>query len=127
MSFDVTDEEIQKHLLPALLDADFVPSRWVIDVHPSGHPTGITLHLRSGAGEEVVMEFEAPRLTDFGPFQLPRDAEAGRVFVVDISHRGWEGCTIAVGSLEEERPTYFWASSVTHVSRVRAVAEGGGP
>lgn len=115
MNESLTQEEIRRHQHPLLPDpSEYRVLRYVVEVDPDRQAvTCIVLTLRAISGELRHLRFLAPRLPEFGPFQIPLGLLTGPVYVVDTSFRGWENqVRIEVGSLVEDKPTFFYAERV---------------
>lgn len=115
MNPSLTLEEIRAHQHPLLPNpSDFRVVRYEVDVDPeAGTVASLVLTLRSESGEERRLRFVQPSIPQLGPVQIPLGLFAGSVYVVETGFRGWESrARIEVGSLAEDRPTFFYAERV---------------
>ena len=83
-----------------------------------GYETGLAeflvLGLRSSSGQVKRLRFSNPRMSEFGPLQIP---ESTALYVADLSNLGWSPeMSVEVGVWEGDRPVLFWAASVEEVA-----------
>ena len=119
MKQSLTHEEILTHQHPMLpVQGGYKIVRYEVDIDPDLQTvTTIVLTLRSSNGEVRRLRFQDPAVPEFGPFQIPIGPEAGPVYIVDTSFRGWESrVRIEVGSLAEDQTTFLYAQRVDNES-----------
>ncbi|MFT5028694.1 MAG: hypothetical protein ACI9VS_001123 [Candidatus Binatia bacterium] len=115
MTQSLTHDELRAHqhsLLPNPLDYRVI--RYEVDVDPASQATTrIVITLQSEAGEIKRLSFHGTSIPQFSEFQIPCGLFNGSVYVVDTGFRGWEDrARIEVGSLSEDKPTFFYAEGV---------------
>lgn len=112
----IPDPELTKLLHPLVTS----PDHWRVacyevelDIETS-LPRCIAVELRSSTTEVKRLRFDAPQLTDFGPFQIPKIAS---IYIAETSSLGWESSrSIEVGDWHEDRDVLFWAAKVTEIA-----------
>lgn len=112
----IPDPELTKLLHPLVTSPDhWRVTRYEVELDiETSLPRCIVLELHSTTAEVKRLRFDAPKLADFGPFQIP---QLTSIYIAETSSLGWENSrSIEVGDWHEDRDVLFWAAKVTVVA-----------